>query len=92
MQKKKLLGMASSYEAILDLPMDKHPDTHDCIATLVDSELQNRVHRRTQMLLRLSKLRIKIKDDALQNIFDFFDQWNSMQVMVLKIKKPLSTP
>jgi DNA replication protein DnaC len=57
MQKMKLLGMASSYEAILDLPLDKHPDTHDCIGTLVDAELQNRAHRRTQMLLRLSKLR-----------------------------------
>ena len=59
MQKMKLLGMASSYEAILDLPLDKHPDTHDCIGTLVDAELQNRAHRRTQMLLRLSKLRYR---------------------------------
>ena len=59
MQKMKLSGMASSYEAILDLPMDKHPDTHNCIATLVDAELQNRAHRRTQMLLRLSKLRYR---------------------------------
>ena len=59
MQKMKFLGMASSYEAILDLPLDKHPDTHDCIATLVDAELQNRAHRRTQMLLRLSKLRYR---------------------------------
>jgi len=57
MQKMKLTGMASSYEAILDLPLDKHPDTHECIATIIDAELQNRAHRRTQMLLRLSKLR-----------------------------------
>ena len=59
MQKMKLLGMACSYEAILDLPLDKHPDTHNCIATLVDAELQNRAHRRTQMLLRLSKPRYR---------------------------------
>lgn len=59
MQKMKLSGMASSYEAILDLPMDKHPDTHQCIATLIDAELQNRTHRRTQMLIRLSKLRYR---------------------------------
>jgi len=59
MQKMKLLGMSSSYEAILDLPMDKHPDTHECIATLIDAEVQDRAHRRTQMLLRLSKLRYK---------------------------------
>lgn len=59
MQKIKLMGMASSYEAILDLPLDAHPDTHECIATLVDAEVQNRAHRRTQMLLRLSKLRYR---------------------------------
>ena len=57
MQKMKLTGMADSYGAILDLPISKQPDTHECIATLVDAEIQNRSHRRTQMLLRLSKLR-----------------------------------
>jgi DNA replication protein DnaC len=59
MQKMKLTGMANSYEAILELPIDKQPDTHESIATLIDAELQNRSHRRTQMLLRLSKLRYR---------------------------------
>lgn len=59
MQKMKLSGMAASYEAILDLPLDKHPDTHECIASLIDAELQNRAHHRTQMLIRLSKLRYR---------------------------------
>lgn len=57
MQKMKLNGMATSYESILDLPIDKVPDIHQSIATLVDAELQNRAHKRTSMLLRLSKLR-----------------------------------
>jgi len=57
MQNMKLTGMASCYESIIDLPMDKHPDTHECIATLIEAELQNRSHKRTSMLLRLSKLR-----------------------------------
>ena len=57
MQKMKLNGMADSYQAIIDLPLSKQPGTHECIATLVDAEIQNRSHRRTQMLLRLSKLR-----------------------------------
>ena len=57
MQKMKLTGMADSYQAILDLPISKQPDTHQCIATMVDAEIQNRSHKRTQMLLRLSKLR-----------------------------------
>ena len=57
MQKIKLSGMASCYEAIIDLPVSKQPGAHECIATLVDAEIQNRSHKRTQMLLRLSKLR-----------------------------------
>jgi DNA replication protein DnaC len=57
MNKMKMEGMASSYEAILDLPIDKHPDTHACIATLIDAEIQSRAHKRTNMLIRLSKLR-----------------------------------
>jgi DNA replication protein DnaC len=57
MQRIKLQGMADCYEAIIELPINKQPETHECIATLVDAEVQNRSHKRTQMLLRLSKLR-----------------------------------
>ena len=59
MLKMKLDGMASSYKAIIQLPADQHPDTHQSIATLVDAELQSRSHKRTNMLLRLSKLRYR---------------------------------
>ena len=59
MTKMKLDGMAASYKSIIDLPADKHPDTHACIATLIDAEMQNRVHKRTTMLIRLSKLRYR---------------------------------
>jgi DNA replication protein DnaC len=59
MQKMKMDGMAASYHAILELPADAHPDTHECIATLVDAELQSRAHKRTNMLIRLSKLRYR---------------------------------
>lgn len=51
MQRIKLNGMANCYEAILDLPVNKQPGVHECIATLVDAEIQNRSHKRTQMLL-----------------------------------------
>lgn len=57
MQKMKLEGMANSYKTIIELPADQHPSTHECIATLVDAELHNRAHKKTNMLLRLSKLR-----------------------------------
>lgn len=59
MHKMKLDGMAQCYEGIVNLPADQQPHTHECIATLVDAELQNRAHKRTNMLLRLSKLRYR---------------------------------
>jgi DNA replication protein DnaC len=57
MHKLKLDGMASSYQAICELPMDKQPDTHQCLATMIDAEVQSRATKRTNMLSRLSKLR-----------------------------------
>ena len=65
MKKMKLDGMAASYHAITELPADAHPDTHECIATLIDAELQSRAHKRTNMLIRLSKLRYR---SSLQDI------------------------
>jgi len=38
MRQIKLGGMAASYEAILELPVNQHPDNHDLIAQLVDAE------------------------------------------------------
>lgn len=59
MHKMKLDGMAQCYESIVNLPADQQPHTHECVVTLVDAELQNRAHKRTTMLLRLSKLRYR---------------------------------
>ena len=53
----RLGDMAAAYEAILTLPLDQHPDGHELLARLVDAERQGRAHRRTQLNLRLSKLR-----------------------------------
>lgn len=57
MHKKKLNAMANNYEAILDLPADKQPSNHECIANLVEAELLHRSDKKTSMPLRLSKLR-----------------------------------
>lgn len=57
MHKMKIDGMADCYEAISNLPVDKQPAMHQCMATLVDAELQSRSTKRTSMLTRLSKLR-----------------------------------
>ena len=53
----KLLGMARGYEAILQMPLNKHPEAHELIALLTQAEKQNRVQYKTQIYLKLSRLR-----------------------------------
>lgn len=57
MKQMKLQGMANAYEAVLGLPINQQLDTHELLAQLVDAEQQYRTHRKTEMYLRLSKLR-----------------------------------
>jgi DNA replication protein DnaC len=53
----KLPGMAKRYQAALDMPIHQQPDTHELIALLAEAELLQRRHSRTQLYLRLAKLR-----------------------------------
>lgn len=53
----KLNGMAQAYQGILSLPILDQPTLHTAIAQITEAELQNRTHRKTQMFLKLSKLR-----------------------------------
>lgn len=57
MRRIKLDGMASAYEAVLGLPVNQQPAAHELVARLVDAEAQHRTYRRTELYLRLSKLR-----------------------------------
>lgn len=57
LQQLKLHGMAARYEALLQLHSHEQPDTHALIAGLCEAELSYRTHRRTELYLRLSKLR-----------------------------------
>jgi DNA replication protein DnaC len=57
LQQLKLVGMARRYEAILNLPVQEQPDPHTIVANLAEAEAGFRVHQRTQLYLRLSKLR-----------------------------------
>jgi DNA replication protein DnaC len=52
-----LVGMARSYESVLQLPSHQHPESHMLIAQLTDAEKQNRTQYKTQLFLKLSKLR-----------------------------------
>jgi DNA replication protein DnaC len=53
----KLDGMARSYEAVLDLPTNSQPGTHELLAQLAQQETEHKRFKRTRMYLRLSKLR-----------------------------------
>ena len=53
----KLQGMARSYEAILQMPVHQQPEAHMLIAQLSEAERQNRTLYKTQLYLKLSKLR-----------------------------------
>lgn len=53
----KLQGMVRSYEAVLQLPVNQHPESHALIAQLAEAERQSRTQYKTQLYLKLSKLR-----------------------------------
>lgn len=53
----KLHGMARSYEAVLALPVTSQPESHQLLAQLVEQEIEHKRFKRTELYLRLSKLR-----------------------------------
>jgi DNA replication protein DnaC len=53
----KLNGMMQAYQTLLELPAHEQISLHPAIARLTEAELQYRVHQKTQMYLKLSKLR-----------------------------------
>ena len=53
----KLHGMASCYQAMLEQPMQQQPEPHLWLGLLTQAEAQHRLTGRTEMYLRLSKLR-----------------------------------
>lgn len=57
LQQLRLVGMARRYEAILNLPVQEQPESHTIIANLAEAEAGYRMHQRTQIYLRLSRLR-----------------------------------
>ena len=57
LQQLKLSGMAKRYEAILKQPVHQQPEPHTLIGLLAEAEAGYRVHQRTQIYLRLSRLR-----------------------------------
>src|ERR1044071_5932068 len=57
LQQLKLHGMARLYEAVAEQPVHQQTDAHTLLGMLTEAELQYRLQQRTQLYLRLSKLR-----------------------------------
>ena len=57
LQQLKLSGMAQSYQGMLSLPVHQQLSLHEGLAQLAESETEFREDRRTNMYLKLSKLR-----------------------------------
>lgn len=56
----KLYGMAGCYDTQLNQPAEKQPDAHTLIAMLSEAEAVSRIHQRTNLYLRLAKLRYSV--------------------------------
>ena len=57
LERLKLPGMKQAYNGILSLPLQEQPSIHTMMAQLTEAEIQYRLHNRTQMYLKVSKLR-----------------------------------
>lgn len=53
----KLRGMASAFESIMTLPVQNRPTLELAIAKMLDEEVQDRRNRKTEMYLKVSRLR-----------------------------------
>lgn len=57
LQELKLSGMAKRYHAVLQQPLHQQPEPHELIALLTEAEASYRTYQRTELYLRLAKLR-----------------------------------
>lgn len=53
----KLTGMAQAYKGLITMPVQDQFTLHEAVARLAEAELQHRSQHRTEMYLKLSKLR-----------------------------------
>lgn len=70
MQELKLFGMAKLYRAVADQPTHQQPEAHALIGMLTDAEAQHRLAQRTQLFLRLSKLRYNTMPEQVKTAAD----------------------
>ncbi|MCK7559363.1 ATP-binding protein [Chitinophaga sedimenti] len=56
----KLSGMANTYEAFVGKPIHEQPGSHDMLSAMVDQEINSKKNARTDMLVRMAKIRYTI--------------------------------
>jgi DNA replication protein DnaC len=64
--KLKLHGMAKVYQGIIAMPVHERPSPDQLMARLAEAEIQERAHKKTQMFLKVSRLRYNA---VLENIY-----------------------
>jgi DNA replication protein DnaC len=64
--KLKLHGMTKVYQGILSMPVHEHPSLDHLMARLAEAEIQERTNKKTQMFLKVSRLRYNA---ILENIY-----------------------
>jgi len=70
MQDLKLFGMAKLYQAVLDQPSHQQPEAHTLTGMLTEAESEHRLGQRTQLLLKLSKLRYNTMPEQVKTTGD----------------------
>jgi DNA replication protein DnaC len=66
LQALKLHRMARAYGVITSQPVHLHPEAHEMVAMLTEAELQSKLHYRTQLFLRLARLRYSVLPEQIQ--------------------------
>jgi DNA replication protein DnaC len=59
LQQLRLKAMAKHYAYVLNLPIHQQPEAHQLIGELADQEMYYRQNRKTELLLKASKLRLR---------------------------------
>lgn len=62
----KLHGMASSYQAQLEIPLHQQMEAHELIAHLAQSEVLTRANERTAYYLKLAKLKLNALPESIE--------------------------
>ena len=66
----KLFGMSKLYQVVAGQPVHQQPEAHTLIGMLTEAEAQHRLAQRTQLYLRLSKLRYNTMPEQVKTAAD----------------------